>query len=290
MAYGMEVSTQKSKFTTNSTNNISADISVNGQKLEEITSFTCARMAPAQHQDCLSNDSNGHTKPDLEVNTVSCTSKFKLYNSLFTTILSSSLAVKHGPSMLTLKKRIQAFETKCLRKLFRISYLDHKTNDWVQGKIHVLVDPQEPLLATVKRRKLAWFGHITLHDSFSKYHSSGHLGGWATPWSAEEILDEQHQRVEIPARARTAHKGLLHKRLGEDLCWIVLDINQPSLPIPFYSFLLSISVFMALSSIFHSTHSPDNSPCSHSVLPVLSLPYWSFQLYISLWKSPSALI
>ena len=29
---------------------------------------------------------------------------------------------------------------------------------------------------------------------------------------------------------------------------------------------------------------------SHSVLPVLTLPYWSFQSCISLWKSPSALI
>ena len=34
-AYGMEVSTEKSKITTNSTNTISADISMNGQSLEE---------------------------------------------------------------------------------------------------------------------------------------------------------------------------------------------------------------------------------------------------------------
>ena len=51
-----------------------------------------------------------------------------------------------------------------------------------------------------------------------------------------------------------------------------------------------VSVFMALSTVFHSINSPDNSLLSHSVLPVLFLPYWSFQLYISLWKSPSALI
>ena len=30
--------------------------------------------------------------------------------------------------------------------------------------------------------------------------------------------DGLHQRVDIPARARTAHKGLLQKRLEEDLC------------------------------------------------------------------------
>ena len=35
----MEVSTEKSKITTNSTNNISADISMNGQKLGKVTSF-----------------------------------------------------------------------------------------------------------------------------------------------------------------------------------------------------------------------------------------------------------
>ena len=38
-AYGKEVITEKSTIMTNSTNNISADISINGQKLEEVTSF-----------------------------------------------------------------------------------------------------------------------------------------------------------------------------------------------------------------------------------------------------------
>ena len=59
-------------------------------------------------------------------------------------------------------------------------------------------------------------------------------------------------------------------------------INKPSLPTPFYSVLVSISVFMALSTVFHSINSPDNSPFSDSNLPVLSLPYWSFQPYISM--------
>ena len=58
----------------------------------------------------------------------------------------------------------------------------------------------------------------------------------------------------------------------------------------FYSVLMFVSVFMALSTVFHSINSPDNSPISHSVLPVLSLPYWYFPLNISLQKSPSALI
>ena len=67
------------------------------------------------------------------------------------------------------------------------------------------------------------------------------------------------------------------------------DINQPNLPAPLKKNKFCCCVFKALSTVFHSINSPDNSPFSDSVLPV-SLPYWSFQLYISLWKSPAALI
>ena len=59
------------------------------------------------------------------------------------------------------------------------------------------------------------------------------------------------------------------------------DINQLAHSF-FYSLLVCISVLMALSTVFHSINSLDNSPFSHSVLPVLSLPYWSLQLYVSL--------
>ena len=37
----MEIGTEKTKNMSNGTNNISADISTNGQKLEEVTSFKC---------------------------------------------------------------------------------------------------------------------------------------------------------------------------------------------------------------------------------------------------------
>ena len=63
-------------------------------------------------------------------------------------------------------------------------------------------------------------------------------------------------------------------------------LRHPSLPTPFCSAHASSSGFMALSAVLHSIKSPDNSPLSHSALPVLFLPYWSFQLYISLWKFP----
>ena len=52
-------------------------------------------------------------------------------------------------------------------------------------------------------------------------HPLGHSGEWATPWSAEAMLDGQHQRVDVPIRARTTHNGLPQKGLEEDHRWIV---------------------------------------------------------------------
>ena len=53
-----------------------------------------------------------------------------------------------------------------MRKLLCISYLEHKSNDWVRSKINFLVGPQEPLLATVKRLKLPRL--VIRHDSLSE--------------------------------------------------------------------------------------------------------------------------
>ena len=62
-AYEIDVSPEKSKVMTNSMNNIGADTSMNGQKLEEVISFKYLhRSSPMQgwhllsrnpHQDCL---------------------------------------------------------------------------------------------------------------------------------------------------------------------------------------------------------------------------------------------
>ena len=61
-AHGIEVSTENSKIMTNSTNNISADISMNGQKLEEVTIFNPVQrwhlFSRTLHQNCLSDGSN----------------------------------------------------------------------------------------------------------------------------------------------------------------------------------------------------------------------------------------
>ena len=56
-----------------------------------------------------------------------------------------------------------------------------------------------------------------------------------------------------------------------DFTVYLYDINQPSSPTPFSSVLVSVSVFMAFQLYFIPYNSPDNSPFSHAVLPVLFL-------------------
>ena len=60
---------------------------------------------------------------------------------------------------------------------------------------------------------------------------------------------------------------------GGDVIVYVFDITQPSLPTPFYSVLVPISVFMTLSTVFHSINSPDStfSFCSSGLISACSV-------------------
>ena len=44
-----------------------------------------------------------------------------------------------------------------------ISYREHKTNENVWQQVNILAGDQEPLLSSVKHRKLSWFGHVCRH-------------------------------------------------------------------------------------------------------------------------------
>ena len=60
-----------------------------------------------------------------------------------------------------LQRRIHAMEMRCYRKVLRISYKDHVTNEEVCAKIQQAIGPHEDLLTIVKRRKLQWYGHVS---------------------------------------------------------------------------------------------------------------------------------
>ena len=87
----MEISTEKDKIMTNSMNNISADISMNGQKLEEMTCFKYLGATLCKDGICIRIASAMAAMAILTriwwCNTISFASKFRLYKFLVTFIL-----------------------------------------------------------------------------------------------------------------------------------------------------------------------------------------------------------
>ena len=82
--------------------------------------------------------------------------------------------------------------------------MEPKTHDLAQSKINFLVGPQEPLVAAVKRQKLAWFG-------MSHTMTASPKPSFRAPWRMGDTMvgrgnaERQHQRGDISANARTAH-------------------------------------------------------------------------------------
>ena len=67
-----------------------------------------------------------------------------------------------------LQRVIQWLELRCLRKILGISYKDRITIEHMPKTITKHIGPYEDLLATVKRRKLKWYGHVTRSDGLTK--------------------------------------------------------------------------------------------------------------------------
>ena len=90
--YGMEVSTKKSTIVTNSLNNISADISMDSQKLEKVTSFKYLGATLCKDGTCSAEIririASAMTKLNRiwRRNTISFASEFQLCQSLVTSV------------------------------------------------------------------------------------------------------------------------------------------------------------------------------------------------------------
>ena len=59
-----------------------------------------------------------------------------------------------------IERRIQALEMRCYRRLLKISYKDHVTNEEVRNRIQNATGVHDDLLTMVKKQKLRWYGHI----------------------------------------------------------------------------------------------------------------------------------
>ena len=63
------------------------------------------------------------------------------------------------------------------RRLLCITYRIHKTNKYVQEIILNQIGKYEPLLGTIKRRMLKYFGHICRYENLAKTILHGKIEG-----------------------------------------------------------------------------------------------------------------
>ena len=66
---------------------------------------------------------------------------------------------------------------RCYRKVLRISYKDHVTNEEVHAKIQRAFGLHEDLLTIVKRSKLQWYGHVSRSSGLAKTILQGIVKG-----------------------------------------------------------------------------------------------------------------
>ena len=211
--YKMEISAEKTKLMTNSVNGIQREIQVKGQRLGTVTSFKYLGAVVSDDgskPEVLSRIAQATAaltklKPIWRDNNISLGSKVKrsLVISIFLYACESWTLTEE------LEKRTQAFEMRCYRRLLNISYKDHVTNEEVRRKIQAAIGEYEydKLLTLVKKRKLRWFGHVSMSSGLAKTILQGTVKG-------KRKRGRQKKRWEDNIKEWTAQLGQL--KTGQD--------------------------------------------------------------------------
>ena len=150
----MEISAEKTKLMTNNTSGI------NTQILETVTSFKYLGSVithGGSKPEILSRIAQTtvaltRLKPVWNDRSISLSSKIRLMRSLVTPIFMH--ACESWTLTADLRRRIQAMEMRCYRKILCISYKDLFTNEEVHANIQQVIGPHKDLLTIIKRCKL----------------------------------------------------------------------------------------------------------------------------------------
>ena len=98
-------------------------------------------------------------------------------------------------------------EMRCYRKILRVSYKDHVTNEEVSAKIRQAIGPHEDLLTIVKRRKLQWYVHVSRSSGLER--------------QTEEEVGRQHQGMDRPGVHQVPESSGEHGKMEETGCEII---------------------------------------------------------------------
>ena len=110
---------------------------------------------------------------------------------------------------------------RCYRKILRVSYKDHVTNEEVRAKIQRAIGPHEDLLTIVKRRKLQWYGHVSRSSGLAKTTLQGTVKGEKKTRQSEEEVGGQHQGRDRPGIRQVPEGSEEHGKMEETGCKII---------------------------------------------------------------------
>ena len=114
-------------------------------------------------------------KPAWDDRSFSLSFKIRLMRSLLTPIFLC--ACESRTFTAKLQRIRQSMEMRCYRKILRISYKGHVTNEEVRAKIQQAIGPHEDLLIIVKRSKLKWYGHVSRSSGLAQTILQGTVKG-----------------------------------------------------------------------------------------------------------------
>lgn len=162
--YGLTLNAKKTKtMIISKTYNIDALFNIDQKRLQRVDNFI--------YLGCQLNESWDHSR-EVKIRIEKARSTFLRMKTILCN-LSLSLCIRmrvlrcyvystlyYGLEAWTLtdntSKRLEAFELWCYRRMLRISYTHHVTNETVLRRMN----KDKEILITVKKRKMAYFGHI----------------------------------------------------------------------------------------------------------------------------------
>ena len=79
-------------------------------------------------------------------------------------------------------RRLEAFEMWIWRRMMKVSWTEHKTNE----EVLQMVDTEREMMETLRSRQKRWLGRILRHDSLLRITSEGRIQG-------EKVVGDQEQ-------------------------------------------------------------------------------------------------
>ena len=202
-------------------------IKVHGQKLETVTSFKYLGSVITDEGSKLEMLSRivqttaalTWLKPVWNERSISLSSKMRLMRSHVTFIFL------YACESWTLTAELQRRDmnktrhgNECYRKILRISYKDHITNEEVYAKIQQAIGPHEDLLTIVKRRKLQWYEHVSRSSRLAKTILQGTVKDKADRGRGGKTTSGNGQAWSSPSPRGQWRTGKREKTGGQIIC------------------------------------------------------------------------